>query len=153
MAGVHVVGLERISQSLRQFREAASEAAREGTKKTLEQIARQERTLLSLGWHAPGTPTGSVPPSPPWRISGDLSRSVEVIGPVRYGGVFPRWAGKVGAAAVYARIQELGGWAGRNYSSYLPPRPHLEPAVRIVIPRMKFIYDHELRRRIKFKVG
>jgi hypothetical protein len=149
MAGVRVVGVERVSQRLQRLGKLSSDAVREGTKKTMEQIARQERTLLSLGWHKIGTKTGSVPPDPPWRITGELSRSVMVEGPIKFGAL-GRWVGRVGAYAVYARIHELGGWAGRDHQTYLPPRPHLKPAVDIVMPKIRFIYEHELRRRFDF---
>jgi phage gpG-like protein len=32
-------------------------------------------------------------------------------------------------STVYARIQELGGWAGRGHKSHLDPRPYVEPAL------------------------
>ena len=35
----------------------------------------------------------------------------------------------VGATTVYARIQELGGNAGRGHAAHLPARPYLEPTV------------------------
>lgn len=97
----------------------------------LHRIARQERTMLSLGRHPPGTRTGSVPPEPPWRISGHLSRSVTVDEPVLRNF---KWSGRMGPTAVYARIHELGGWTGAGYRTYLPPRPHLKPAWELARP-------------------
>ncbi len=98
----------------------------------LEKVARQERTMLSLGWHPKGTRTGSIPPAPPWRISGDLSRSVRVEKPHSTGPF--RWEGRMGPTAIYARIQELGGVTGRGHRTVLPARPHLKPAWEIVRP-------------------
>jgi phage gpG-like protein len=34
----------------------------------------------------------------------------------------------VAESTVYARIQELSGWAGRGHRSFLPARPYVEPA-------------------------
>jgi hypothetical protein len=107
-------------------------------KKVLDQVGRHERTLLSLGYHPYGTPTGSVPPSPPWRIFGDLSRSVWTEPTKRT--VFT-WSGRVGPTSPYGRIHELGGWTGRRHATYLPPRPHLDPAWRIVRPSVRFTFE------------
>jgi hypothetical protein len=121
----------------------ASMAARTGATtgatvtKVLHQVERQERTQLSLGWHPFGTKTGSVPPSPPWRISGHLSRSVRVEPAVSSGFV---WTGRVGPTAVYARIQELGGRIGAGHRTVLPSRPHLRPAWAIVRPTLRHTF-------------
>ena len=37
---------------------------------------------------------------------------------------------KGGPTAVQSRIQELGGWTGRNYASHLPKRPYVRPMMR-----------------------
>jgi len=112
----------------------------------LHQVARQERVMLSLGWHPFGTRTGSIPPSPPWRISGALSRSVTVEGPRMYNFV---WRGQVGPTSPYGRIHELGGWTGAGYRTYLPPRPHLAPAWAIVRPTVHStfakVWEHTTR--------
>lgn len=110
-------------------------ASRDSTEKVLKQVARQEKTLLSLGWHPPGTPTGSVSPDPPWRISRHLRSEVKTDGPHPSG---PHgWWGRVGSTAIYARIQELGGVTGRGHRTRLPPRPHLKPAWAIVRPTVR----------------
>lgn len=113
-------------------------ATKSATKKALDQVARQEKVLLSLGWHPPGTPTGSTPGTPPWRISGHLRDEVSVDGPHpagRHG-----WTGQVGSKATYARIHELGGWTGRGHQTKLPARPHLKPAWKIVRPTIRRMY-------------
>jgi hypothetical protein len=74
--------------------------------------------------HPPGTETDAPPyKGPVGFISGHLHDSVSVT-------VMPI-AGftKVGVSAVYARIQELGGWAGTDHMSYMPPRPYFRPVV------------------------
>lgn len=78
---------------------------------------------LGLSSHGKDTPTPAAPGEPPSLITGQLRRSVRMI---------PKGPGhvQVGATTVYARIQELGGWAGSGHASYLPPRPYLKPALR-----------------------
>jgi phage gpG-like protein len=70
-------------------------------------------------------PTNSPPGEPPAYVSGALARSV-VPEPAEIGAAISRVI--VGGHVVYARIHELGGWAGRDHASYLPPRPYLKPA-------------------------
>jgi phage gpG-like protein len=81
---------------------------------------------LSQSSHAKGTPTPSSPGQPPSLISGQLRRSVKTTR------VYPSgvatWTSHVAPTTVYARIQELGGDAGRDHRSHLPPRPYVRPA-------------------------
>jgi hypothetical protein len=107
---------------------AKAEAETPGTiNGILLKVATQQRTLLNLGSHPPGTRTGSVPGSPPWRISGHLTDSVTVRR-ARLTGL-GRWEGQVGPTAVYGRVQELGGGPWN-----LPARPSLRPAWDLVRP-------------------
>lgn len=149
MAGVYVVDVTRVKLAMRLKGVQLVAAAGVAMETTLKRVARQERVLLSLGWHPYGTPTGSVSPSPPWRISGRMSRSVKVFGPTLFGVIRPKWVGQVGPDVVYGRIHELGGWAGAGHRSYLPPRPSLGPAWRIVRPGVKAIFEHQLKRATK----
>lgn len=98
----------------------------------LRLVASQQRMLLGLGSHAPGTKTGSPPGSPPWRISGHLMDSATVQR-ARPAGPY-RWEGAAGPTARYGRIQELGGRTGAGHRTYLPPRPSLRPAWDLVRP-------------------
>lgn len=41
-----------------------------------------------------------------------------------------------GAATPYARIQELGGYAGRGHKAYIPPRPYLKTALNDSRPEL-----------------
>jgi hypothetical protein len=84
------------------------------------------RAKLSETSHARGTPTPSPPGSPPSLISGALRSSFEITPPLGTGS--GRWTSVLGPTSVYARIQELGGDAGRDHASHLPPRPYLKPA-------------------------
>jgi len=78
---------------------------------------------LGLSSHGRGTPTPAAPGEPPSLITGQLRRSV-IMRPKGRAHV------QVGATAVYARIQELGGDAGRGHSAHLPPRPYLAAALK-----------------------
>jgi phage gpG-like protein len=79
---------------------------------------------LSMFPHAPGTPTEAPPiTGPVGFISGRLHDSIEVRD-MPIGGY-----AKVGTSNVYARIQELGGFAGRDHTTYLPPRPYFRTSI------------------------
>lgn len=88
------------------------------------------RANLSRTSHQRGTPTPSRPGEPPSLISGRLRSSMRVTVPVREG---ETWKVIVGPTTVYARIQELGGVAGRGHRSHLPARPYLRPAAEALI--------------------
>lgn len=77
--------------------------------------------------HEKGTKTPSPPGQPAGLISGDLRRSVKPLPPAPSSGY--RWTVTVGGTVPYARIQELGGMAGRNLATEIPARPYLKPAV------------------------
>lgn len=130
-------GLDRSRQQIDALVEAVRVATPGGVDAIMKRTQRQAKTLLSLGWHEPGTPTGSRPGEPPWRISGRLRGSVAVSPPRRIG---DKWRGRVGAqggaapGTRYGRIQELGGVTGWRHRTRLPPRPWLKPAWRIVRP-------------------
>lgn len=101
------------------------------------------KAKLSLKSHSKRTKTPSAPGEPPATISGNLRRSVAVQGPTRVGwGVYES---KVGPTAVYGRIQELGGRTGRNYATYLPPRPYVHPALEESKPAMEALYREAWR--------
>jgi phage gpG-like protein len=128
---IRVQGAAAISAALTALGERMLAETRTAVLTVLEQVARQERTLLSLGWHPAGTPTGSLPGTPPWRVSGDLSRSTRAEPPTLRGAT---WTGRAGPTSAYGRIHELGGWTGAGHRTYLPARPHLRPAWEIVRP-------------------
>lgn len=80
---------------------------------------------LSMSSHPPGTPTPSAPGEPPSLVTGALAGSVTVTSTASDRG----WAAEIGATTAYARIQELGGVAGKGHKADLPPRPYLKPAL------------------------
>lgn len=107
---------------------AVKAGAEEIRKATVDNLMRKE--------HPKGTPTPSAPDEPPAMILGGLKASV-IATPTTAVGV-DRFEAKVGATTVYARIQELGGTAGRG--SKLPPRPYLKPAVEGAKERIRAIF-------------
>lgn len=68
----------------------------------------------------------SPPGQPPALVTGQLRRSVTVGEPRR--SLLGTWETRTGPTAVYGRIQELGGVAGRG--SVLPARPYVAPSVQ-----------------------
>jgi phage gpG-like protein len=86
---------------------------------------REVQRQLGLTEHSLGTPTPSAPGEPPSLVTGQLRRSVRMI---------PKGRAhvQVGATTVYARIQELGGDAGRGHATHLPRRPYLAAALKKV---------------------
>lgn len=137
MAGVEVrfTGLEEWKNAVVALGERMNNATQRAVNEALRTAAMQERTMLGMGRHPPGTKTGSPPGSPPWMISGDLRDSVKVRRAIpKQPGV---WYGEMGPTSIYSRIQELGGDTGAGHRTHLPPRPHLYPAWRIVKPTMR----------------
>jgi len=136
VADSEIKGVAEARAALQRYVAAVDVATGDAVDQVLSQTSRQTRVMLSLGWHAPRTPTGSRAGEPPWRISGALSRSMKTERARRTGAA--TWSGRVGPAGLpYPRIQELGGWAGRGHRTYLPARPYLKPAVRVVKPTVR----------------
>lgn len=112
------------------LRRIADKADRDGGRAAAQMMAaagdRVIKEKLSTFSHSPGTPTPSPPGQPPAIITGTMRRSVITKPPVGGGG---RWTVKVVPTAVQSRIQELGGRAGRNHQTVLPPRPYVRPAI------------------------
>lgn len=112
-------------------------ATRSAAKDGIRLVQRRVFVQLSRYSHLANTPTPSPPGQPPARITGHLRGSLSPTGPYPTGGGF---GGKLGPTAIYSRIQELGGQAGRNHSVTLPPRPYMRPA------HAQVIADGSLRR-------
>lgn len=132
MVRVHFEGQDDVHRAILERIARKAEETPDAINAILRLVAAQQRTLLTAGSHPPGTKTGSPPGSPPWRITGHFMDSVTVQR-ARPVGAW-RWEGKVGATAVYSRIQELGGWTGRGHRTHLPARPSLRPAWDLVRP-------------------
>lgn len=117
----------RLSKIAEQAKRGGPAAAEAMGRKLVQEVTRNDLIRYS---HPPKTRTNSPPGQPPAIVSGNLRRSVKqepVSGGRPVGNL--RWETTVGGTSVYARIQELGGWAGRNHASHLPPRPYLSAAL------------------------
>jgi len=70
-------------------------------------------------------PPASPPGEPPAMRTGFLHDEVYATSAPNETGA----SAEIWPSTVYARIQELGGDAGRDHRSHLPPRPYVEPAL------------------------
>lgn len=113
--------------------EAASALIVARAQAEVEAAAKAEFTAA----HQTGTPTPSTPGSPPAVVTGTLRRSIRSDTPtqVRFGG----FVGHVAPTTIYARIQELGGQAGRGLATTLPARPYMAPALEKARPKLSAI--------------
>jgi phage gpG-like protein len=108
--------------------DAVDAATRYATAQGAHLIERETKKTLTTYTHKKGEPTPSPPGSPPALVTGQLRRSIKVEGPQRVGPGLYR--ARIGPTAVYGRIQELGGRAGRGGLTRLPARPFLASTVR-----------------------
>lgn len=115
--------------ALRTMSEATDAATKQATATGAALIESETKRKLSTYSHPKGTKTPSAPGEPPAVVSGQLRRSIKVVGPRPIGG--GTWEAQIGPTAAYGRIQELGGeiWTGAT----LPPRPYLAPTVNSLI--------------------
>jgi phage gpG-like protein len=128
--GVSVQGADQFAAALDQIALRMRSATRSATKEGIRLVKRRAFAQLSIYSHPPNTPTPSPPGAPPARITGHLRGGLSPTGPYSTGDGF---AGKLGPTAVYSRIQELGGQAGRGHSVTLPPRPYMQPTRASII--------------------
>lgn len=124
---IAVEGVDEFAAALDALQQRLHSATRKATGDGIKLLQRRAHSRLSRYYHPPNTPTPSPPGEPPARISGHLRGSLKPTGPVPIAGGY---TGSLGPTAVYSRIQELGGQAGRNHSVTLPPRPYLAPTLR-----------------------
>lgn len=125
---VHLEGTDALARALDNLRDQAGVAAGVATDRMASVAKTAIHTNLNLTSHAPGTPTPSPPGFPPSRITGQLDDSVRET--LRHHEPDRGHAeNHVAPTAVYARIQELGGWTGAGHQTYLPSRPYVRPAL------------------------
>ncbi|MFJ8606376.1 hypothetical protein ACIRH0_04180 [Streptomyces sp. NPDC093675] len=121
---VQITGLSQLNGALLALERDLQIATRTATAKAAHLAEAAIKQMLTTSSHPKGTPTPSNPGDPPSLVTGTLRRSTKVTGPVPAG--MGRWLAEVGPTAVYGRVQELGGTAGRG--AELPPRPYVQPA-------------------------
>jgi phage gpG-like protein len=148
VAYVVLSGIKELAAALTAIRKREGAATGRATGLALHTIERKAKELLSKtssageqGRDAQGRYrkvqyTASPPGEPPFLRTGTLRRSVQVEGPTPTGPT--SWMGQVGPTAVYGRIQELGGTAGRG--SVLPARPYMLPAFDDVKDQIARLY-------------
>lgn len=128
-----MAGFEEVVVRLRAMQATAPVAAAAAANAMAALMTAETMKTLGTSSHAKGTPTPSSPGDPPSLISGDLRRSVMLIPAVPVTGT-ATWMAEVYPSIVYARIQELGGQAGRGHHTTLPPRPYMAPTVERIRP-------------------
>ncbi|MFE7930753.1 hypothetical protein ACFU6S_18820 [Streptomyces sp. NPDC057456] len=126
---IHVTGLSQLNAAIMAMEANVQRATRVATAQAGHLAEAAIKQQLTTSSHAKGTPTPSAPGEPPSLVSGALRRSTKVVGPIPVG--FGRWLAEAGPTAVYGRIQELGGTAGRG--AELPPRPYVQPAYEQIV--------------------
>lgn len=128
MATIHLEGADALKRALDYLIDRAGVSAGVAADRMADVAKRAIHTNLNLSSHPPGTPTPSPPGFPPSRITGQLDESVtETLR--HHEDSVGHAENHVAPTAVYARIQELGGWTGVGHHTYLPPRPYVRPAL------------------------
>lgn len=56
---------------------------------------------------------------------------------------------KVFSNVVYSRIQDLGGWAGRNHASYIPPTYYFTNGAKILKDKFNKLLRKKIREKVK----
>lgn len=127
MAGaVRVTGIADVQAALKAMASRIEAATPVAVAEATALVEDRARANLARTSHRRGTPTPSAPGEPPSLITGALGDSFETLGPTATGTA--TWRSVLGPTTVYARIQELGGQAGRGGATTLPARPYLRPA-------------------------
>ncbi|MEU8968169.1 hypothetical protein AB0D11_02640 [Streptomyces monashensis] len=124
--GVQVLGVTQLDAAIAGLAAALDTATRSATAKASHLVDAEIKQTLGTTSHQRGTPTPSSPGEPPSLVTGTLRRSITVDGPHPLG--LGLWDAQIGPTAVYGRIQELGGVAGRGGATVLPPRPYVQPS-------------------------
>ena len=136
MTNIVLVGVREFQGALDAAIARKAVAARTAVAAGAHEIETEAKTLLTESSHPKGTPTPSMPGRPPSLVTGTLRRSIQVQGPTSIG--THTFQASIGPTAVYGRIQELGGVAGRG--ARLPARPYMQPAVEHSKPVLESLF-------------
>lgn len=123
-------------------------AAWRATQQGMYVIERNVKMYLRTFTHPFGTKTPSPPGGPPALVFGNLRRSWRNT-PVHEGRRPWTIEAHGGPTAVQSRIQELGGWTGRNHASHLPKRPYVRPMMKASRHEIRRIYVELLSNAIR----
>lgn len=110
--------INALSDLANRVQAAMEVAVDEGT----EAVKGQIQDNLSRLIYPPVAPKGEPPAYRSGHLHDEVYTSFE---PTQTGAIGQAWP-----SAVYARIHELSGWAGRGHRSFLPKRPYVEPAMQ-----------------------
>lgn len=130
---ISLQGVERFVAAVEHQVTATVAATRQAVATAAHAVEDEIKRQLTTSSHRRGTPTPSAPGEPPSLVTGNLRRSIRVQGPTAGGAM--RWEASVGPTAIYGRIQELGGVAGRG--ARLPARPYVAPGLRAARGRIE----------------
>lgn len=150
-----------------EYRARVEIAARTSLPAVLEDVARESATLIGARivgayfdaptFSGPGSIGPRTDPAGPLRIvSGRLARATRPRGRGNVARVEKLAGGRrVGLSygvrldvVPYARIHELGGFAGRGRRTYIRARSYLNPAARDVLPRIRQNAGRAASRRV-----
>lgn len=106
--------------ALQAWGERTIEATQQGVRDGAQVVRGAIQDNLAQRSYPPASPAGE----PPALRTGYLHDNVYVRTLAIDGG----WQARIYPSTVYARIQELSGWAGRGHRSFLPARPYVRPA-------------------------
>lgn len=153
---VKVEGIPPWKDAIRAQLAELNAASRRVTEQAAMLIERETKKVLMLTSHPRNTPTPSPPGSPPSMISGFLARTWDLQGPVPVGPF--AWRATTGPSAVYARIQELGGYVHKGARTRnptgplqldqyirIPARPYFAPTIEAVTPQVHRAYERAWR--------
>jgi phage gpG-like protein len=119
----------RFEVAIDEIKEAIRVGADNGSQDAAEFIKEELQTLLAENPHPRSEPSLT----PPFRGPPGMLTDTDQAGHLRDSvNIYPtviRGTSKVGVSAVYARIQEFGGFAGNHHMTYIPPRPYFRPTV------------------------
>jgi phage gpG-like protein len=119
----------RFEVALDEIKGATRAGADNGSQGAAEFIQEEMKALLAENPHPRSEPSLTRP----WRGPPGMLTDTDQAGHLRDSVTIPptliRGTSKVAATAVYARIQEFGGFTGTNHTTYIPPRPYFRPTV------------------------
>lgn len=139
---VEITGAEDAARALRARIERAGSATKTAIEEGATTVQDQIQANLIRRFYPPASPPGQPPASRTGLLFDRVLKRVDgEVGPGLY-------QARVYPSVVYARIQELGGDAGRGRRSHLPPRPYVRPAVEAVRDRVLETFISEWARAI-----
>jgi phage gpG-like protein len=121
-------GVDEFAAALGAWRARVREATLAGVEVAADELKETIQAALERSEYPPASEPGSPPAIRTGALRDSVQTTTEETGTGAQGLVWP--------STVYARIQELGGDAGRDHRSHLPPRPYVQPSIDEVEPRV-----------------